>query len=130
MRSKRSSKSKRELRLQRYFSEEFRRSKVSEIESGLTKVSEVCREYAVSRTSIYKWVNQYSRNMKRKPKMIVETESDTRKIQLLKQKLAEAERLLGQKQIEVEFLNKVIEIAEDRFKIEIKKSLLGSSDVV
>lgn len=121
----RSSNSKRELRRSRYFSEEFKRSKVIEIESGLARVSQVCREYEVSRTSIYNWVNQYSRNMKSKPRMIVEAGSDTQKIQLLKEKLAEAERLLGQKQIEVEFLNKVIEIAEDRFKIEIKKKSVG-----
>jgi transposase-like protein len=120
-----SSRSKRELRQSRYFSEEFKLKKVKEIESGLTKVCEVCREYEVSGVSVYNWLNKYSRNMKSKPRMIVEAGSDTQKIQLLKQKLAEAERLLGQKQIEVEFLNKVIEIAEDRFNIEIKKKSGG-----
>lgn len=121
----RSSKSKRELRRSRYFSEEFKRSKVIEIERGLTRVCEVCREYEVSDVAVYKWINKYSKDMKSKPRVVIESESDTRKIQHLKEKLAEAERLLGQKQIEVEFLNKVIEIAEDRFKIEIKKKSVG-----
>lgn len=85
----------------------------------------MCREYEVSDVAVYKWINKYSKDMKSKPRVVIESESDTRKIQHLKEKLAEAERLLGQKQIEVEFLNKVIEIAEDRFKIEIKKKSVG-----
>lgn len=130
MRSKTGRKSLRELRQMRQFSEEFKRSKVKEIESGLTRVREICREYEVSDVAGYKWLHNYSKNMKGKPRTIVESQSDTLRMQMLKEKIAELERLLGQKQIEVEFLSKVIDIAEEKYRVDIKKSLVGSRNVV
>ncbi len=125
MRTKTGGRSVRELRQTRHFSEEFKRSKVKEIESGLTRVCEVWREYEVSDVAVYKWLHKYSKNMKGKPRTIVESQSDTVKIQMLKEKIAELELLVGQKQIEVEFLNKVIDIAEDKYKVDIKKKSGG-----
>jgi len=49
--------------------------------------------------------------------------SDTRKIQEMEQKIKELERLVGQKQILLEFREKQIEIAEEMYKIDIKKKL-------
>ena len=105
----------------RYFSPEFKRKKVSEIDRNLVTVSELCREYQVSRTAVYKWIYIYSKMKKKKEKMVVESESDTRKIADLKKKIRDLERLVGQKQVEVEFLNKMIEITEEDLNIDIKK---------
>jgi hypothetical protein len=60
---------------------------------------------------------------KKQEKIVIESESDTRKITELKQKIKELERLVGQKQVEVEYLNKVIEITEEDLKIDIKKKV-------
>ena len=49
--------------------------------------------------------------------------SDTRKIQDLKAQIRELEHLVGQKQIEIEFKNKMIDIAEEMYDIDIKKKL-------
>jgi hypothetical protein len=53
----------------------------------------------------------------------VETDSDTREILALRKKVAELERLIGQKQILLEFKDKMIEIAEDMYGVDIKKKL-------
>ena len=105
----------------RYFSDSFKQKKVSEIERNLVTVSELCAEYQVSRTSVYRWIYKYSKMRKKKEKQVVENKSDTRKILELKEKVRELERLLGQKQVEVEFLNKMIELTEEDLKIDIKK---------
>ena len=105
----------------RYFSVEFKRKKVSEIDRNLVTIAEVCREYQVSRTAVQNWINTYSKMRKKEEKLVFESESDTRKIAELKKKISELERLLGQKQVEVEFLNKMIEITEEDHKIDIKK---------
>jgi transposase len=105
----------------RFFSPEFKQKKVSEIERNLVSIAEVSREYQVSHTAIYKWIYKYSKMRKKKEKLVVESESDTRKIAELKEKIRELERLVGQKQVEVEFLNKMIEITEEDLKIDIKK---------
>jgi transposase len=60
---------------------------------------------------------------KKKPcKMIVETESDTKKMIELQKRVAELERVIGQKQILIDFKDKMIEIAEEHYKIDIKKN--------
>ena len=49
--------------------------------------------------------------------------SDAHKIKELKKKIEELERLVGQKQIQLEFKDKMIEIAEEMYKVDIKKKL-------
>ena len=110
-------------RINRYFSESFKRKKVREIEKNISTVLEVSREYEVSTTAVYKWLDKYSRNRKRGVKQVVELMSDTRKIQDLKAKIRELEQMLGQKQFEIEFKNKMIDIAEEMYDIDIKKKL-------
>ena len=110
-------------RINRYFSESFKRKKVREIEKNLSTVLEVSREYEVSTTAIYKWLDKYSRNRKRGVKQVVELMSDTRKIQDMKARIRELEQMLGQKQFEIEFKDKMIEIAEEMYDIDIKKKL-------
>ena len=108
-------------RYNRYFSEAFKRNKVTEIERNLTTVSELCREYQISRTSVYNWIYKYSLMRKRGIKQVVEAKSDTRKLQEMQKYIKELEQLLGQKQIKVDFYEKMIELAEEEFGIEIKK---------
>lgn len=110
-------------RLNRYFSDNFKRKKVREIEKNTTTVLEVSREYEVSTTAVYKWLYKYSRNHKRGVKQVVELMSDTRKIQDLKARVRELEQMLGQKQFEIEFKSKMIDIAEEMYDIDIKKKL-------
>lgn len=105
----------------RSFSEEFKREKVLEIESGKSTLSEVSRTYQVSKTSVNRWINTYSNRRTKGIKIIVEKDSDTKKIQAMQARIAELERLVGQKQIELEFKDKMIEIAEEVYKVDIKK---------
>ena len=108
-------------RQNRYFSEEFRRKKVREIERNISTISEVCREYQVSDTAVRKWLYKYSAMRKRGVKQVVEAKSDTRKLQQLKEQIKELERTIGQKQLLIEFQQKVIDLTEQEYKIDIKK---------
>lgn len=110
-------------RVNRYFSESFKRKKVREIEKNTSTVLEVSREYEVSTTAVYKWMDKYSRNRKRGVKQVVELMSDTRKLKDLKARIGELEQMLGQKQFEIEFKDKMIDIAEEMYDIDIKKKL-------
>jgi transposase len=108
-------------RHRRTFSESFKKEKVKQIERGTVKVSEICRMYHVSGTSVYRWIDRYGTGPKIE-KLIVEKNSETKVILDMQKRLAELERLLGQKQIEIEFYKKMIDIAEDHYEIEIKKN--------
>jgi transposase len=114
-----------EDRKQRYFSEEFKRKKVEEIERGISKVSQISRIYQVSGVAIYKWIYKYSLMRKKGIRMIVESGSDTAKIEALSKRIAELEQLLGQKQFQIEFMEKQFEISRDQYGIDLKKKASG-----
>ena len=110
----------------RYFSESFKQDKVRDIEKKLVTVSELAREYELTRASIYKWIDKYSSMKKKGIRQVIETESDTRKLIALREKVKELERIVGQKQILIDFKDKMIEIAEQQYGVDIKKKF-GSS---
>lgn len=114
-------------RQNRHFSVEFKRKKVNEIERCITSVSEISREYQVSRPAIYAWIRQYSRMRKKQERLVLESLSDTRKITALKEKVKELERYVGQKQIQIDFFDKMIELAEEKYGIDIKKKRITPS---
>jgi len=110
-------------RRRRQFSPEFKRQKIDEYDRQLVTIRELCKEYEVSKTSVYKWIYMYSKKFKKGEKMLIESESDTRKLAELKEKVRELERIIGQKQLLIDFQSKVIELAEEEYKVDIKKKL-------
>ncbi len=108
-------------RRSRTFSEDFKIKKVREIEQGRTKVSEICKQYEVSDVSVYKWLQNYGTMKDKKERMIVESQSDTQQLIALKKKVAELERIVGQKQVLLDFKDKMIDLAEQIYGVDIKK---------
>ena len=108
-------------RRRRTFSEEFKRKKVREIEQKITSIAEVSREYEVRASNVSKWLAKYSTNRMKAVRTIVESESDTRKIFDQQQKIAELERIIGQKQLQIDFQAKMMDLAEQEYGIDIKK---------
>jgi len=108
-------------RINRYFSESFKRQKVSEIENNLSTVSEISRTYQVSTTAVYKWLYKYSNHRKQGVKQVIEMDSDTKKILALKQKIKELEQTIGQKQVQLDFHQKLVELASEEAGYDIKK---------
>jgi transposase len=108
-------------RQNRYFSEDFKRKKVHEIDRLLISIAEVCRQYEVSKSAVYKWIYKYSLMRKKGLKTVVEAKSDTAKIKALKEQIDELEKLLGQKQFQIEFLKKQMDIASEELGIDLKK---------
>jgi transposase len=108
-------------RQRRTFSESFKREKVRLIERKTLKVSEICKMYNVSPRAVYKWIDRFGTEPKIE-KLIVEKHSETRALLEMQKQIAELERLLGQKQIEIEFYKKMVDIAEEHYDIDIKKN--------
>jgi len=108
-------------RRRRHFSDSFKIQKVRELETGKTKVSEICKQYEVSGINVYRWLNKFGTMKDRKERFIVETDSDTKQLLALRKKVAELEQIIGQKQILIEFKDKMIELAEDTYGVDIKK---------
>jgi len=110
-------------KINRSFSDEFKKEKVRELERNISSVSDICKTYTVSRTSVYRWIYKYSVMAKKQVKQIIEAKSDTRKIRFLEERIKELERIVGQKQLLLEFNEKMIEIAEATYGVDIKKKV-------
>ena len=110
------------LRKQRFFSEEFKRSVVKEFESGQYSVIQLERLYKVKAGVIYRWIYKYSTFNEKSVRIVEMKESKTHRIKELEEKIKQLERMVGQKQLYIEYIEKMMEIAKDELGIDIKKN--------
>jgi len=108
-------------RRRRIFSEEFKKQKVREIEQKQTTIAEVSKAYQVRYNNVGKWIKKYSTIYKKGVRLVLEMESETKKLIILQARIAELERIVGQKQLTIDFQAKMIELAEQSYGIDIKK---------
>lgn len=108
-------------RRSRRFSDNFKIEKVRELEKGKVSISELVQQYEVSSTNIYRWLRKFGTNQTKKERVIVETDSDTKQLLEFKKKVAELERIIGQKQVLLDFKDKMIDLAEQTYGVDIKK---------
>ena len=110
------------LQPKRYFSETFKKTRVKEYETGEFTVNELSRLFSIKEGVIYRWIHQYSHYNKKKLRVVEMEESSTKKIKDLTTRIAELERMLGQKQIRIDLLEKMIELAEEDLGVDVKKN--------
>jgi transposase-like protein len=110
------------LRTRRIFSESLRKKIVSDLDSGKASIAAVMREYEVSHQTVYNWVNKYSRHLQSYKTIVLQMDSEGYKTKELEKRVKELEAALGRKQLEVEFLNKMIELGKEKFGIDLKKN--------
>ena len=113
---------KKSLRQNRQFSEVVKRQTVKDIEQGKCTVLEASRELVVSMQAVYAWVYKYSGYLQKNKKLVVEDTSESYQTKVLQAKLREAEAALGRKQMELDFLNKLIELAGAELRMDLKKN--------
>lgn len=107
--------------IRRRFSDDLKRQLVGEIDQGKIRVSAVAKEYSVSKNAVYQWLAKYSIHYKRETRVVMEKLSTESKLKALRARVAELERNVGQKQLELEYLEKVIEVASTELGLDIKK---------
>ena len=106
----------------RKFSEEFKKSRVKEFERGEFTVKQISRMFNVSAQVLYRWIYKYSNYNTKKCIVVEEKDSSSQKLKNFEKRVAELERMLGQKQIRIDFLEKMIDIAKEDYEIDIKKN--------
>lgn len=119
---KRQSGSKLEIRERRIFSDTFKKQVVKELVSKRTSVKQVMVEHQVSAQSVYRWLYHFSATHQAKCTLVVQMKSEATKTQELQLRLAELERIVGQKQLEIDFLNKLLEVGSKELDFDIKKN--------
>ncbi len=105
----------------RFFSEAIKKKAVEDIEGGKVTVLAVSREYGTSYQTVYRWLNKYSRHLRSSKRIVVEMESEGYKTKALEKRIQELEAAIGRKQLEIDFLNKMIEKGKEELGVDLKK---------
>ncbi len=104
------------------YSEEFQRKLVAEYESGAYSVCQLERLYKVPNTSIYRWIYKYSNFNEKGYRVMEHHESSSEKLKTMEARLKDLEAIVGQKQIMIDYLEKIIDLAKSDLGVDIKKN--------
>jgi len=110
------------IQSQRRFSEEFKRKLVDDFEKGEMSVPQMERHYGISNCLIYKWIYKFSTYNEKNVRIVEMRNSQTNRVKELEEKVRALEQTVGQKQIKIEYLEKMIELASETYSIDIKKN--------
>ena len=110
------------VRHRRKYSEDFKLKIVRDYESGRYSVSDMEKIYDISTSVIYKWIYKYSEYNKRTIQVVEMKDSQAEKIRQMEARIQELEQAVGQKQMNIDYLEKMIELAKEHYDIDIKKT--------
>lgn len=110
-----------EEKTRRQFSVAFKKEKVKMIEDKKVSVLQLSRLYNVSTVAVYKWIRKYSTLIVAAERVVVEKESEAVKTLTLLKTVAELERMIGRKQLQIDYLEKAIEYGNQEVGFDIKK---------
>lgn len=110
------------IRPRRRFSEEFKRKLVDDFEKGIMTVHQMERHYGIVNSVIYRWIYKYSTYNEKNIRIVEMKDSQINKLKELEEKVKELERTVGQKQIMIDYLEKMIDLAKENYSIDIKKN--------
>lgn len=119
----------RSIKKQRKFSESFKKAIVKDFESGKFSVLQLTRIHHISYQTVYNWIYKYSQYNEKGYRVIEMKASSTHKLKALEQKIKELERIVGQKQIMIEYLEKMIEQANEELHIDRSTTVLKKTAI-
>lgn len=112
----------RSIRKTRKYSIEFKKRIVADFENGKFSVLQLEKLHGVSEQSIYRWIYKFSTFSEKGFRIVEMKDSSNKKMKELEARVKELERTVGRKQIMIDYLEKMIEIAKDELDIDIKKN--------
>ena len=95
---------------------------VREYESGQYSVSELGIIYDIASQNIYEWIYKYSNYNKKSIQVVEMKDSQADKLKRMEARIKQLERAVGQKQMNIDYLEKMIELAKEHYDIDIKKN--------
>lgn len=119
---KRANGQKFQVKERRIFSEDVKKRAIKDLTSRRTTIKALMAEHQISGNTVYRWLYQYSPYHEQKCTLVVQMKSEATKNSELQQRVAELERIVGQKQLEIDFLNKLLEVGSGELGFDLKKS--------
>jgi transposase len=110
------------IKERRIFSESLKKKLIKDLVEKRTTIRALTTEHQICPQTVYNWLYKYSPVHRSKCTLVVQMESEEQKNQELRQRVADLERTVGQKQLEIDFLNKLLEIGSNELGFDLKKS--------
>jgi len=111
----------RSIRKQRKYSIEFKKRIVADFESGKFSVLQLEKLHGIGNPTIYDWIYKFSTFNEKGFRIIEMKDSSSQKMKELEACVKELESVVGRKQIMIDYLEKMMEIAKEELDIDIKK---------
>jgi len=112
----------RKVKKYRKFSEEFKKSIVEQYESGRSSTKELSEQNNIDQRLIYNWIYKFSTFNKKGYRIVEHINSNTNLLRQLKEENQGLKAVVGEKQMRIEYLEKLIALAEQELKVPIKKN--------
>lgn len=112
----------RNIRKKRRYSIEFKKRLVADFESGKFSVLQLEKLHGISNSSIYNWIYKYSTFNEQGFRVVEMKDSSSKKMKELEARIKELESAVGRKQIKIDYLEKMMDIAKEELNIDIKKN--------
>jgi len=122
------------LKKKRFYTVDFKKELVSEFENGKFSVPQLEKLHGISNSIIYNWIYKFSTFNEKGFRVVEMKESSKNKLKQLEDRVKELEGAVGRKQIQLDYLEKIIDLAKSDLDIDIKKNyttqpLIGSAKI-
>lgn len=104
------------------YSEEFKKEKVLQIESGKYTACQIAKMLSTHRNTVYCWVKKYGK-LPPTERIVIETESDYLKYKESQKDNQEMIKLIGKQQILIDYFTTLIKEANAHFSLDLEKLL-------
>lgn len=105
-----------------HYSEEFKRTVVEEIETGVMTLSKACRYYGISGSmTIYNWIATYGMNAAKGRKVIIMSQKEETELITLRRELALLKRELEEAELRAIAWKSMVDAIEIDLGIPVKK---------
>ena len=111
------------IKITRRYSKAFKKERVGEYERGEFTILQLSRMYGFSQQSMYNWVYKYSRFSEKNVQIVEHKQSSSEKLKALIKENKKLKEKVGEKQIMIDYLEQLIEVAKQDYGMDIKKNV-------
>lgn len=102
------------------YSEEFKKEKVAQLESGQIRLIDLVKMYGVSYRSLYNWKDKYG-SLSPTDTVVLEKDSEFKKNKELRSRISKMESLLGRQQMQLDYYQHLIKKINASLSINVEK---------
>ena len=104
------------------YSEAYKKEIVRRIDANEKTISAIVRDEKLAYASVYRWLETFSVKHQKSVVMVTELTSESERSKRLEAENAKLLTLIGKQQVEIAYWQSLIDVAEERYQIDIKKN--------